>query len=89
MRDWCRSNLENYWLQWIKSARTRPARIAYSLTDSGITWGVLGVVRLHATIYTGDVISKSKAAEYALNSFASKWENIIWTFDKKVRIEAQ
>jgi len=77
MRDWCRSNLKGYWTNWIKSARTNPKDIVFTLTSAGVAWGVLGVIRLYATIYTGEIISKSEAGEYALRTFDSKWERII------------
>lgn len=37
----------------------------YSLTPAAICWGVLGIIRLHATISPGDIISKSNAFVYA------------------------
>ena len=42
-----------------------------------MVWGVLGVTRLHATIRTGDIISKSVAGIYALETFPPHWSPVI------------
>ncbi|MBI2168649.1 MAG: DUF4111 domain-containing protein [Actinobacteria bacterium] len=36
-------------------------------------WGVFGVCRLHATLATGEIVSKEAAGEYALDAFAPEW----------------
>src|SRR5690606_38682325 len=40
-------------------------------------WGVLGISRLHHTLETGRITSKSGAGEYALTVFDSRWQGII------------
>ncbi len=40
-------------------------------------WGVLGVSRLHFTLATGAVASKSAAGEHALTVFEPRWHRII------------
>jgi len=57
---WVQANLDTYWRQWHRrSSRllTRPGLAC--LTSFGPTWGVLGVSRLHYTLITGKIISKT------------------------------
>mgnify|MGYP001176945737 CR=1 FL=1 len=75
--DWCRSNLEGYWSRWVKRARTSFVDAVYSLGRDAASWGVLGVARIHATLATGEIISKSAAACYALSRFGPAWANVI------------
>jgi hypothetical protein len=77
LRDWCRSNLEGYWSRWVKRARTSLTDAVYSLGREAASWGVLGVARIHATLSTGEIISKSAAAGYALCRFGPAWANVI------------
>jgi hypothetical protein len=49
----------------------------YSLSRELTVWGVLGVARPHATIGTGEMISKTAAGRYALDVFPSRWSTII------------
>jgi len=77
LRGWCRQNLQSYWAGWIMKARSRPGRWIYSLFRASTSWGVLGVTRLHATMRTCDIISKSRAGEYALKTFPAQWKSII------------
>ena len=77
LRDWCRSNLEGYWSRWVKRARTGLKEVVYSLGRDAASWGVLGVARIHATMATGEIISKSAAANYALSRFGPAWANVI------------
>lgn len=66
LRDWLLGNLRGYWTaeaagrERILSARPadRPAAAV------GVTWMVLGAARLHATLVTGDVLSKTATGEY-------------------------
>lgn len=75
--EWCRSNLEGYWNRWVKRARTGLKDAALSLRREAVSWGVLGVARIHATLATGEIISKSAAASYALGRFGPTWANVI------------
>lgn len=65
-----RENMQIYWRNWLDTRR-RLASVAGMalLSDEAVSWGALGVARLHATIRTGTVPSKSGAAEYALSTF--------------------
>lgn len=65
--DHSRHNLDAYWRPWL-SARRRMHSPALLFGDA-VTWGCLGVARLHATIATGRVPSKSAAGGHALVAF--------------------
>jgi len=77
LREWCRQNLRDYWVPWAHAARTRFVRQLVMLSRRARIWGVLGVARLHATIGTGDIISKSAAGTYALDVFPKEWSPVI------------
>jgi hypothetical protein len=77
LRMWCRENLQSYWAGWVHGARTHFIRRLLSLSRQATVWGVLGVTRLHATIKTGDILSKSAAGTYALETFPAPWSPII------------
>ena len=77
LRKWCRENLQSYWAGWVHGARTRFIRLLVSLSREATVWGVLEVTRLHATIKTGDILSKSAAGTYALEVFPPHWSPII------------
>jgi hypothetical protein len=66
LRDFSRNNLESYWRPWAANGRRgltsqNPSR---PLDASRVVWAALGPGRLHATIATGKIISKTAAAAY-------------------------
>jgi predicted nucleotidyltransferase len=71
LRTWTLGNLQGYWARTAADARaavqSRP--VDAPARGDGVTWLVLGAPRLHATLATGEVISKSTAGEYA----AQQW----------------
>lgn len=73
VRDWNRANLNTYWqslLAQLKGVRFRLLMAARAAAlDGPIEWCVPGPARLHYTIVTGDVVSKSDACDYALRVF--------------------
>ncbi len=77
LEKWCRENLATYWKDWVGKARNRPRGILYSLSAEAAYWGILGVARIHATIATGNILSKGAAADYALRRFGKEWDDII------------
>jgi hypothetical protein len=77
LRRWCRENLQSYWADWVYKARNRYAQRLYSCLRQAVVWGVLGVTRLHATIKTGEIISKTAAGTYALEAFPAQWSAIV------------
>jgi hypothetical protein len=65
-----RDNLRTYWRHWLEVRRRLLSRAGLTLlTDEAVTWGALGIARLHATIATGRLPSKSGAGHYALGAF--------------------
>jgi len=77
LREWCRARLRRYWGRWVTSARRFGVSRLSSLSYQQVVWGVLGVARPHATIKTGDMISKTAAGAYALKVFPSRWSAIV------------
>jgi predicted nucleotidyltransferase len=71
LRSWTVGNLRGYWAKTAAEARaavhSRP--VDAPARGDGVTWLVLGAPRLHATLATGEVVSKSTAGEYA----AQQW----------------
>jgi uncharacterized membrane protein len=63
LREWVRGNANTYWRQQF---------MAYPddlLVDAGLAWGVLGISRLHYSLVTGDVTSKTGAGHHAIEAF--------------------
>lgn len=75
---WVRRNLEEYWRPWLaRRERLLSREGVRMLRPDLVEWGVLGVTRLHATITTGEIISKHAAGEYALDRFPERWRRIV------------
>lgn len=66
LREWNHGNLERYWRRWPMKARAAMAQFdpGDPLPGDAVAWGALGPGRLHATITTGEIISKTAAADY-------------------------
>jgi hypothetical protein len=77
LREWCREWLQSYWGSYVRSARGYGIYRLYSLSRELAVWGVLGVARPHATIRTGEMISKTAAGAYALEVFPARWSAIV------------
>ena len=77
LREWCRESLRRYWGSYVRQARGWGMYRLYSLNRELAVWGVLGASRPHATIRTGEMISKTAAGTYALEVFPSRWEPIV------------
>ncbi|OBB96555.1 hypothetical protein A5779_17080 [Mycolicibacterium peregrinum] len=75
---WQNTNLDEYWLRNLTRARRllNPSSLAL-LTDYGTVWTVTGIARLHYTIATEKIASKTQAAQYALNTFPQQWHPVI------------
>jgi hypothetical protein len=76
VRDWTLENLDAYWDPWVARQR-KLVRGTMMLSDWAVGWGVLGVPRLHYTLATGKVASKTEAGEYALSTFDDRWAPIV------------
>jgi hypothetical protein len=68
-----RHNPNTYW----KNFSCKPGRMAWLLTDFGIQWAVLGVLRQYYTFREQDISSKTGAGEYALKYLPTRWHRLI------------
>ena len=77
LREYNLNNLKTYW-------QTLADRIRYVAADRAptseasadtVTWTVLGPARLHYTLATGDIASKTRAAAYAADQFPT-WASL-------------
>jgi Domain of unknown function (DUF4111) len=71
LRNWNLGNLNSYWHDWSRNGRSRFAGRdpGSELAAAVATWVLLGPGRLHCTIATGDIISKTAAAGYTAQRF--------------------
>jgi hypothetical protein len=78
LASWTRENVEAYWVPWLARASIlwSPAGIAM-LGRKAPMWGVLGISRLHHTLTTGRIASKSAAGEHAKSAFDPRWHRIL------------
>jgi hypothetical protein len=77
LADWTLNNLDRYWADWVARSRGATPTAMAMLTDWGVAWGVLGVSRLHYTLATGQITSKTGAGNYALFAFPPRWHGIV------------
>ena len=68
-----RENLNTFWASYAK----RPKRIVSTLTDWGVQWTVLGVLRQFYTFRENTITTKEKAGTYALNCVPTHWHRLI------------
>jgi hypothetical protein len=78
LEGWNRRNLEVYWKPLAERIAAGRVPLTYRYRPRWLTsWCVLGAPRLHATITTGEVLSKEAAGEYALENFDPRWHPVI------------
>ncbi len=70
---WMRGNLNAYWATYTY----KPARMLGLLSDFGIQWAVLGVLRQYYTFMEHDITSKTGAGAYALTQLPQYWHRLI------------
>jgi hypothetical protein len=68
-----RQNLNSYWVQWTN----RPTRLLMMLSDWGIQWAVLGVLRQFYSFRENTITTKVRAGEYALTCLPAHWHPLI------------
>lgn len=75
---WVRANLDSYWRRWHRaSSRPLSGHGVVCLSSWGPTWGVLGVSRLHYTLTTGLICSKTAGGHYARDRFDPRWHRLV------------
>ncbi|GAA3691280.1 hypothetical protein GCM10022224_065950 [Nonomuraea antimicrobica] len=75
---WADGNLDRYWRRLVTRA-WRPASL-WGLTclgGYGAVWVVTGVARLHYTLATGEITSKTGAGLHALEVFPERWHRVV------------
>jgi Domain of unknown function (DUF4111)/Nucleotidyltransferase domain len=81
IRQWNLDNLNSYWRGLVQQGRSAASRVRSMVNDEAmngiVQWCVPGVARLHYTIVTGDITSKSGACRYALTTFPDTWHTVI------------
>lgn len=76
--EWTRGNVEDYWVRWhAQSSRLLSSRGLAMLGRQAPAWGVLGISRIHATVSSGQILSKSEAGKRALGLFGPQWRGIL------------
>jgi hypothetical protein len=70
---WTRQNMNTYWISWTR----RLDGFLVLLTDWGIQWTVLGVLRQFYTLRENRVTTKVKAGEYALTCLPERWHRLV------------
>jgi hypothetical protein len=68
-----RQNLNSYWVRWTN----RPRYLLMMLTDWGIQWAVLGVLRQFYSFRENAITTKTHAGEYALACLPARWQRLI------------
>jgi len=79
LRRWNADNLNSYWrnrVDWMRGAKWTEALTRW---EYGLQWVVLGVPRLHQTINTLQITSKTGAGLYALELADERWHRVIET----------
>jgi predicted nucleotidyltransferase len=77
IRQWNLDNLNSYWQEWVERGSHVLGHGAVMLSDQAIAWCIPGVTRLHYTITTGDVTSKSGACRHALATLPTRWHPLL------------
>ncbi|MEV4415035.1 nucleotidyltransferase domain-containing protein [Catellatospora sp. NPDC049609] len=77
LRDWLLGNLAGYWTDFAGRAAAQFAAIPPEtpVPAESVRWGVTGAGRLHHTLATGEVTSKTGAAEYTAEHFP-RWAGL-------------
>ncbi|MFI7699167.1 aminoglycoside adenylyltransferase domain-containing protein [Nonomuraea sp. NPDC049480] len=75
---WTDDNLDRYWRRLVTRASRPISRWGLAaLGGYAAVWIVTGVSRLHYTLATGDVTSKTGAGRHALEAFPERWHRVI------------
>ncbi|WP_200216331.1 hypothetical protein [Micromonospora coerulea] len=86
LRAWLRGNLSGYWSTWVAKARRELGTLVADdpIPAETMVWGVTGPSRLHHTLATGDVTTRSGACRYTAERFPA-WAELC---DRAMRARA-
>lgn len=74
---WNLANLDTFWRRTARRVRTMPPQAAAAYEARHAAWMILGPPRLHYTVATGRLTSKSGAGAYALANFPARWHALV------------
>ncbi|MET8158295.1 aminoglycoside adenylyltransferase domain-containing protein [Sphaerisporangium sp. NPDC005289] len=75
---WTDANLDDYWRRLLDRASRLHHRWGMAmLAPYGTVWVVTGISRMHYTIATGRVISKTGATAHAIEVFPERWHRVV------------
>jgi hypothetical protein len=76
--SWVKQNAEDYWRRWLaEAAKPWTGRGLGMFGRAMPMWGVLGIARQHYSVSTGEIVSKSTAGGWALETFGGEWRRIV------------
>ena len=77
LRAWVKDNAATYWRRWHQRTSGSGLPGLAMLGRAAPMWGVLGIARLHYTVSTGEIASKSTAGGWALETFDGQYRKIV------------
>lgn len=78
LKSWVKENAASYWRRWLADASKPWTMRGLGMFGRAMPmWGVLGISRQHYTVTTGEVVSKSTAGGWALETFDPRYRPII------------
>lgn len=72
LRD-MKTNLNTYWASYTK----QPDRMLVLVSDWGVQWAVLGVLRQYYSFRENSIITKTQAGEYGLRHLPAEWHGLM------------
>lgn len=78
LTSWVKDNAADYWRRWLADASKPWTGRGLGMFGRAMPmWGVLGISRQHYTVSTGEVVSKSAAGGWALETFGGERRRIV------------
>jgi len=79
VRTFSTDNLRGYWANWAQTMASLLNGIAEDDVVEArlLEWGALGAPRVHCAATTGQVVSKSDAGQYAIETLGDGWRDIV------------
>lgn len=73
LRDYLHQNMNSYWAGFLRARM----KLVYLLSDWGVEWVVLGVLRQFYTLRERDICAKAAAGRYALEHTPARYHRVI------------